>query len=314
MGRGHVNCAVFIVLAGLLTLGGCAETALTVNAAKSLTDGTSNPAQNGRYKIGSAYEVGGRWYTPHEDYEYEEVGMASWYGPNFHGRSTANGERFDQNALTAAHRTLPMPSLVRVTNLENGRTIDLRVNDRGPFSNDRILDVSKKAAEVLGFRRQGTARVRVVILSDESLAMRDGLEPPRRLPSGGVQVASTTTGAAFVAPSMGLDTPRVGPFRLGPVAIPVSAPARAIVAAHPSAGTGPAGWYVQAGAFSDSDNAHRVASHLSGVGPTRVSSVLRNGREMVRVRVGPAPDGRAAARLLQAVQASGYPDARLVAN
>jgi len=300
MGRWHVNRAVFIVLAGLLTLGGCAETALTVNAAKSLTDGDSDLSRNGRYKVGSAYEVGGRWYTPHEDYEYEQVGMASWYGPKFHGKSTANGERFDQNALTAAHRTLPMPSLVRVTNLENGRTVDLRVNDRGPFANDRILDVSKKAADLLGFRRQGTARVRVVILSDESLAMRDGLEPPRRPPAGGVQVASTAGGAAF---------------RLGSVPVPPAlAPAARAVVASPSAGPGPAGWYVQAGAFSDSDNAHRVASHLSGVGPTRVSSVLRNGREMVRVRVGPAPDGRAAARLLQAVQASGYPDARLVAN
>lgn len=271
-----------LVLASLLVLGGCAETALTANAAKVLADAAaSSPGQGGRYKVGSAYEIGGRWYKPEEDYEYDEVGMASWYGPNFHGKTTANGERFDQNALTAAHRTLPMPSMVRVTNLDNGRTLDLRVNDRGPFAKNRILDVSKRAAELLGFRRAGTARVRVVILPEQSLALRNGLDPGGAA-SNMVRVASSA-GTAFV-PNVASAMPDVGM------------------------------WFVQAGAFMDASNANTVAAALSRLGPTSVSSVLRHGQHLTRVRLGPVTSGADAVRLLQAVQASGYPAARLVAN
>ena len=107
------------------------------------------------------YQIRGRWYYPAEDADYEEVGMASWYGPGFDGRPTATGERFDQNALTAAHKTLPLPGLVEVTNLDNGRTVVLRVNDRGPFVDERIIDLSRGAAEELGLLQRGVGRVRV---------------------------------------------------------------------------------------------------------------------------------------------------------
>ncbi|MQX36977.1 septal ring lytic transglycosylase RlpA family protein [Roseospira navarrensis] len=293
-----------LVVAGVVALAGCAETAVTVNAAKSVTDSPTDPWAEGRYKVGTAYEIAGRWYTPREDYEYEEVGMASWYGPKFHGRTTANGERFDQNALTAAHRTLPMPSMVRVTNLDNGRTVDLRINDRGPFANDRILDVSKQAAELLGFRRQGTARVRVIILPEQSLALREGRDPAE-VRSETVRLASTRPAGAFI--------PTATEVARAPTHTPVPVPPRRGGAA-PAVTLGATGWYVQAGAFSDLGNAREVADHLSRVGPTRITSVQRNGRTLTRVRVGPVTDGRQAARLLQAVQASGYPDARLVAN
>ena len=112
-----------------------------------------HPPLSGNYKIGKPYEISGQWYYPHHNPDYDEVGIASWYGPGFHGRKTANGEIYDQDALTAAHTTLPMPTLVRVTNLENGRSMVLRVNDRGPFVDNRIIDVSRRAAEDLGFRR-----------------------------------------------------------------------------------------------------------------------------------------------------------------
>ncbi|KAA5607247.1 septal ring lytic transglycosylase RlpA family protein [Roseospira marina] len=295
MDRAQVARAIGLVctLMGALVLSGCAETALTANTAKSLNDALSDPWQGGHYKVGSAYQVSGRWYTPHEDFEYDEVGVASWYGPNFHGGRTANGERFDQNGLSAAHRTLPLPSLVRVTNLENGRAVTLRVNDRGPFANDRILDVSKKAAELLGFRNKGTARVRVVILPEESLALRAGLEPSFS--------RATTVRLASAVPAQ---APMLMP--------PTMPPNRAAV--MPALVAGTRGWFVQAGAFSDAENAQRVASDLAGIGPTRVSAVVRNGRDLVRVRLGPVTEGRDAARLLQRVQASGYPDARLVAN
>lgn len=122
---------------------------------------SSLPKGGGYYKIGKPYQIKGRWYTPRVDPTYDEAGPASWYGPGFHGKKTANGEIFDQEALTAAHPTLPLPSYAYVTNLENGRTVLVRINDRGPFARDRILDASVRVARELGFHAQGTARVRV---------------------------------------------------------------------------------------------------------------------------------------------------------
>lgn len=119
------------------------------------------PRTAGIHKIGNPYQIGGRWYHPADDRDYEETGVASWYGPTFHGKATANGERFDENDISAAHRTLPMPSHVIVTNLENGRTLTVRVNDRGPFAHDRIIDLSRRSAQLLGIEQKGTARVHV---------------------------------------------------------------------------------------------------------------------------------------------------------
>jgi rare lipoprotein A len=112
-------------------------------------------------KIGAPYEAGGRWFIPAVEPDYDETGRASWYGPGFHGRTTANGELFDQTIPTAAHPTLPIPSLVQVTNLANGRSMVVRVNDRGPFTGDRVIDLSARAAELLDFKDEGTTDVRV---------------------------------------------------------------------------------------------------------------------------------------------------------
>src|SRR5471030_2435098 len=133
----------------------------------------------GIYKVGTPYQIDGVWYYPAEDWNYDETGIASWYGEQFHGRYTANGEVFDLNSVTAAHRTLPMPTIAQVTNLENGRTIQIRVNDRGPYARGRIIDLSRRSAQLLGFEGQGTAKVRVRILVPEtiqaaSLARRNG--------------------------------------------------------------------------------------------------------------------------------------------
>jgi rare lipoprotein A len=119
------------------------------------------PKGGGLYKVGEPYQVDGQWHTPREEPGYDRVGIASFYAADFHGRHTSNGEIFDMWALSAAHPTLPLPSYVYVTNLENGRTLLLRVNDRGPYVNDRVIDVSKAAARYLGFEVRGTARVRV---------------------------------------------------------------------------------------------------------------------------------------------------------
>ena len=121
------------------------------------------------YKIGKKYNVGGKYYYPKKDLYYNKTGIASWYGPKFHGKLTANGEIYNQYALTAAHKTLPLPSAVKVTNLKNKKSIVLRINDRGPFVNDRIIDLSSKAADILDLKREGTGLVRVQILKDKSL-------------------------------------------------------------------------------------------------------------------------------------------------
>ncbi|HEX9446391.1 MAG TPA: septal ring lytic transglycosylase RlpA family protein, partial [Dongiaceae bacterium] len=118
-------------------------------ANQSLTVPTA-PQRPQPYKIGKPYQVDGVWYYPKTDMDYDETGIASWYGPGFHGQYTANGEVYDQNGLTAAHKTLPLPSMVRVTNLDNGRSIVVRVNDRGPFVNGRIVDLTRRDAQLLG--------------------------------------------------------------------------------------------------------------------------------------------------------------------
>ncbi len=122
----------------------------------------------GRKKIGKPYKINGVTYYPMERADgYSEVGIASWYGPGFHGKLTANGETYNQKAMTAAHKTLPLPTLVKVENLENGKSIVVRVNDRGPYSKGRIIDLTEVGAKRLGMIDKGTARVRVSVLSED---------------------------------------------------------------------------------------------------------------------------------------------------
>ena len=126
-------------------------------------------------KVGTPYRINGVWYYPAVDYNYDETGVASWYGEQFDQKYTANGEIFGLNELTAAHHTLPMPSIVKVTNLDNGRTLQLRINDRGPFARGRIIDVSRRASQLLGFETGGTAPVRVKIMKEESIEVAEWL-------------------------------------------------------------------------------------------------------------------------------------------
>src|SRR5262249_28596181 len=154
------------------------------------------------YKVGDPYQIDGVWYYPTVDYNYDETGIASWYGPDFDGKDTALGEPYDMNDLTAAHRTLPMPSMVRVTKLENGRVLALRVNDRGPYAKGRILDVSRRGAQLLGFDANGTARVRVQIMAEESrlmAAQAQAGQPVALMPGETKPQAAPTPGLAAPA-------------------------------------------------------------------------------------------------------------------
>ncbi|NRG18800.1 septal ring lytic transglycosylase RlpA family protein [Rhizobiales bacterium] len=140
---------------------------------KVIADGKPVPKGGGRAVVGKPYKVAGKWYKPKRDPNYEKVGYASWYGPTFHGRMTANGEIFDRSALTAAHTTLPLPSYARVTNLENGRSVTVRVNDRGPFHGNREIDLSERVATLLDYKHKGVAKVKVEYVGPARLDGRD---------------------------------------------------------------------------------------------------------------------------------------------
>jgi rare lipoprotein A len=275
------------------------------------------------YKVGEPYQINGVWYYPAEDLQYHETGIASWYGQDFHGKYTANGEVYDLNALTAAHRTLPMPSIVQVTNLENGRTLKLRVNDRGPYARSRILDVSRRAAQLLGFEPNGTAKVEVRILAPDSiqaklLALRGSGQDTVAAATAPLPIAPVTTetlrtpagvrvaqnGGVLPAAKPAQPTPEP-PANFQPPPLPeqiVNLPVR------------PTAIYIQAGAFSRADNANRLKDRLAALGNVRVTGGKVNGAALYRVRIGPVRSVEEADRLLDRVVGSGAPDARIVVD
>lgn len=286
-------------MAGLCSaflLAGCAETRLVIHAAKKLSNRPHT--QVGTYKIGNPYRVGSVWYYPKIDYAYSETGIASWYGPKFHNRPTANGQVFDMNAISAAHRTLPLPSLVQVTNLKNGRSLKVLVNDRGPFAHGRIIDLSRRAAQLLDFERAGTARVRVEIIADESRWLaslaQQGVSPGRiaAKPSAPVEIAALPA-SANADPGAPLPAGERAGLRIVPV-------------------SGKTSMFVQAGAFIRRDLALKTERDLALIGPTRIVETTVGMRRFYRVRLGPVATVNDGDRMLDAVVRTGYPDARLV--
>ena len=227
------------------------------------------------------YQVRGVWYTPAMQPDYDEVGIGSWYGEQFHNRNTSNGEVFDMDLISAAHKTLPLPSLVEVTNLDNGRKLVLRVNDRGPFVDERIIDLSRAAAEQLGYRQKGVARVRVRYLGPA--------------PKQGDRVLLAAAAAAKAV------EPR--PER----------PIEQRFALRRAAPSGVVGVYrIQAGAFSSMDNAQRAVAQLAGASAATIEPVDRNGATLYRVVVGQEADEAQAWVLRDRVAALGFRDASIL--
>jgi rare lipoprotein A len=291
-------------------------------AACSTSGGTPPPpAGGGVYKVGRPYQIAGVWYYPREQPGYDETGIASWYGAQFHGRTTANGEVFDRTRVTGAHPTLPLPSNVRVTNIQNGKQLVVRINDRGPYARGRVIDLSEKAAELLGFRAMGVARVRVQFLGRADLK-GPGLAPPAEQTPTEVATAVTAAptadvAAAPLAPVAGAETaPTVAAQELpAPTAQPEPPPPTqaAAVTGQVTSVPVPAATsiYVQAGAFTVSENARRVEGKLRSLG-ARVSPTVVEGKTVYRVRIGPLQDVSAADAALAAVQALGQNDARII--
>jgi rare lipoprotein A len=323
-GRGARMAA--LLLAGTV-LSGCAELNLFATGAKSAANMGQPPlpstSASPNYKVGKPYQVAGLWYYPQEDFSYDETGIASWYGPNFHAKLTANGEVFDQNAVTAAHKTLQMPSIARITNLENGRSIIVRVNDRGPFVNGRILDLSRRSAQLLGMEGKGTAKVRVQVMTEESMALAGKTKPDSRgeepkvaqaAPRGAV-VAETLAPppgakAKTSVPELASSAPAKAPRGLSVEAVEKELAAQDVrsVPVHPT------NIYIQVGSFSRHDNANRMAARLTKVGKARVQEAYVQGKPVFRVRLGPLASVEDADRMLDAVVAAGQQDARVVVD
>lgn len=331
-----------VVTLAILALGlsGCAEATLFNHTAKSVVRGgdskQSQVGKGGAYKVGNPYQIAGVWYYPKEDPNYDETGIGSWYGEQFHAKTTANGEVFDMNEVTAAHPTLPMPSLVRVTNMENGRAIVVRVNDRGPYVNGRVIDLSRRSAQLLGYDRQGTAKVRVQYVGPAPLPGGDGNmvasrgtgadERPAAAPRGGVQAEALPPPPG--AKGRSGDVVQTAPSQPSPMQIlqaqnPQGAQTKAgdtVAVAdltQQKVEVGPARGgqiYIQVGAFTQHENAHKLAAQLSSLGPTGVSSTFVNRQEFFRVRLGPFNQVAAADQALQQAINSGQSNARIVVD
>lgn len=298
----------------------------------------------GIYKVGNPYQIAGRWYYPKEDYNYSETGMASWYGEDFNGKMTANGERYNMNTLTAAHRTLPLPCIVKVTNLQNGRSIIVRVNDRGPYVKDRIIDLSKHGAQLLGYMGQGTTKVKVEILAKESKALKAAMlnEPladqeaalaaaEKARPAASLYESSeerqkagqeAEEKMAVIYASAGDKTVKIGSYEPSGVATQPVAYGTAAAAdggqkngsygqmapggkvsdnngIYASAATAKNSaqtsnnqyvsgyYYIQAGAFSRYDLAHKQMVRLKEYGNAKIINVTVNGKSLYRVVMGP---------------------------
>jgi rare lipoprotein A len=240
-------------------------------------------------KIGKPYQVFGVWYYPTDDRSYDQRGIASWYGPGFHALSTANGERYDQDDVTAAHKTLPMPSYVEVENLDNGRRLVVRINDRGPFVAGRIIDLSRKSAQLLGVDRVGTARVRVrrVFPNGKEKAPVIAAAATQRSPPPPIMAPPQVVASA---------TPTIADPVIRTVDLPPTTP---------SGGT----HFIQVAALADPGRVAWLKGFMSAFGPV-VTETTSAG--LTRIRLGPFSDAESAQAALAKVRVAGYSEARLL--
>ncbi len=300
-----VCTAGFVVGAGL-ALTGCSKSdkqdPFAGTGSPMYTKSGPIPKGGGRRHIGKPYTIAGNKFYPKADPTYDKTGVASWYGPKFHKRMTSNGEWFDMHYPSAAHTTLPLPSYAKVTNMANGRELIVRVNDRGPFVNDRIIDLSKHAAEVLDVKHKGTGKVRVQYIGPAPLndkgshlmAMNDELMQGTPLNQLLARVnGKTVVTAAKATPAVRAATPPT---------------TRATAAPKASGGR----YFVQVAAFSDQTNAQRTEQRLRQLGPVVITPVSANLGTIYRVQMGPLADESTAHTVLSQVVDAGHHDARVI--
>ncbi len=258
----------------------------------------------GPYKA-NPYTVLGKTYFPISGgHRYSATGTASWYGTKFHGQPTANGEKYDLYGMSAAHKTLPLPTYVKVTNLDNGRTVTLRVNDRGPFYSDRIIDLSFAAAKKLGFAETGTARVKVEGIDPQQWWAAQGRPVPAMMAQPQMAASKPTTS---IAQPIEQYTPPPQQHAAATVPLEIDAKKNASPAAS--------GLFLQVGAFANPDAAQLLKDKLSGVvsAPVFISSVVHNQQTLHRVRLGPIDTPDEAVQLEQSVRLANLGQPRRVA-
>lgn len=316
MKRVIILCSVIF---SVVFLASCSEAQYVAHVAKQIPFPSDPPKTVGHFKVGNSYVIKGRRYYPKERYSYTEHGTASWYGPNFHGKMTANGEYFNKHELTAAHRTLQMPSIIRVTNVSNGRSLILRVNDRGPYAHNRILDVSERAATLLGFKKAGTARIKLEVLPEPSRQVAAMAKAGQN--TAGFEVALNRNNgrmpATYTRPAPSIQQASLTkPVRVATVE-PAAAPAP-ITPVQAETITPPAlpkgNIYVQAGSFSSEQNALSLSERLSHYGRSKVYLTRVGNVPYFRVRLGPYTDRHEASRILTALNGQGNKNAVIVVD
>lgn len=291
MSRPFFNSAATARLAGagvLFFLAACSTTRLP-EAPKTV--GPSVKA-NPHYKVGAPYQIDGRWYTPKVEPDYVETGVASWYGDAFHGKLTANGEIFDKRRISAAHRTLPMPTVVEVENLENGRRVVVRVNDRGPFAKDRIIDLSHAAADALGFTAQGTAKVRVRFLGEANLTDLAPLpgQRPRAVAASPAKAAAGDPLGSLIASATGGQAAQAGAATTVTIA----------------------DLWVEVAEIDNAADLQRMRLYIPGEGPLALHATPKGGRIVQSLRLGPFVSEALAAASLSRAREAGFGAARIV--
>ncbi len=289
----------------------CVLAACSTEREIRVTSGPCTPAP--KKATSRPYQIKGIWYYPQPHFEYDDVGIASYYGGGdvFHGRPTAIGETFDMNGVTAAHKTLPLPCIAEVTNLENGRQITLKVNDRGPFVDGRIIDVSRRVAQLLGFEGKGTAKVRVRTLILESLALNKMSPDMNASP---IMLADASPPPAAPVKLIPVSAPAVA--AVSAPALAVSAPALAVISESPSLAsrTSPAplstGIFVDIGGFESHNHASIASQKLASMADSPIQPMKGRGDQHV-VRIGPLASLSRANQLLDLLSDAGH-QARIV--
>ena len=307
----------------LIGLSSCTTAELAIDFAKkkyrdkadeevSATDVVAQP----HYKIGNPYQIAGKWYYPERDLRYDNTGIASWYGDQFAGKLTANGEIFDPELVSAAHKTLPMPSVVRVTNLDNGKSLVVRINDRGPYVTGRIIDMSRAGARLLWFKDDGIARVRVQLLTEQTLRLeklaKEGQFP---LLTDNYDPSVPQTVAAS-KPSVSLRAKTTRALAQKPKssssAVDLLASSRGINVLE----TSPVETdiWVQIGAFHSETNAQNLINKFSELSSGNIFQISKDGRILYRARLGPLSSVNEADKLLHKILQRGFDGAEIVVD
>ena len=306
-------------------LAACSTAELAIDMAKKYNKATkedeatqqaTSVVAEPHYKVGNPYQIAGIWYYPERDLRYDKTGIASWYGDQFAGKLTANGEIFDPELVSAAHKTLPMPSVVRVTNLDNGKSLVVRVNDRGPYVSGRIIDMSRAGARLLGFKDEGIARVRVQVLTEQSLRLEQLAKQGQFPLLSDASKAPLPETVAVSKPTVSLSAKTTRAVAQKPKS---SSSAVELLASSRGLGvleTAPVQTdiWVQVGAFHSETNAQSLLQKFENLSPGTIFQISRDGRLLYRARLGPLDTVSEADRLLDKILQRGFDGAEIVVD